>query len=63
MPHETKARMVIVTDPREIEAVRLENETGAIDLPRGGFLPDGTCVAYAVDMERWRSANLRSGGQ
>lgn len=51
-----KVRMVIVTKPEEVAIIELENATGALDLPRGGFLADGTCVAYAADLERWRAA-------
>lgn len=50
-----KPRMVIVTDPSEISMIRLEHRTGALHLPRGGFLDDGTCIAYASDMEKWRA--------
>lgn len=50
---ETKPRYVVVTDPAEIAAVRLENETGRLDLPIGGFA-NGQCFAVAWSLERYR---------
>ena len=56
-----KARMVIVTDPLEVDAVRRENETGALDLPIGGFA-NGQCWAVAWSLERYREAVARAAG-
>lgn len=53
---EDKVKMMIVTHPDEIEAVRIGFETGAVKNPFGE-IRNGVCFAYKWSVERWREFN------
>lgn len=52
---EDKVKMMIVTNPDEIEAVRI-GFTGKVKYPIGE-IRNGVCFAYKWSVERWREFN------
>lgn len=53
---EDKVKMMIVTHPDEIEAVRKGFELAKVPYPLGQ-IKNGVCFAYKWSVERWREFN------
>jgi hypothetical protein len=51
-----KPKLMILTDPAEIDAVRIGCETGNVKSPLGDII-NGVCYAYTWSVLRWREFN------